>query len=172
MRPVELTRVAGGILWRVTARGPRLAVVHRRRRGDWSIPKGRVEPGERWRSAALREVAEETGCRAAITHLAGAKLLVNRPDPKLVLYWHMRVVEEDAVALDGEVDEVAWLGWREALARLDHASDRALLARVAEPGGPGRRRALTSARLQRLVVVDGDAGGSLSRALGILARAA
>ena len=39
------------------------------RMGEWSLPGGRIEPGERAVDAALRELAEETGVTARITAL-------------------------------------------------------------------------------------------------------
>jgi 8-oxo-dGTP diphosphatase len=140
---MSLVRVAGGVLWReVRGGGRRLAVVHRPDRDDWSLPKGRLDEGEGWRRAALREVVEETGCQAALDRFAGAKLFVDRDRPKLVLYWHMRLVRDGALEDEGEVDEVAWLSTREALSRLDHASDRrlVLLSLADAPGGNGRSR--------------------------------
>ncbi|HVO20068.1 MAG TPA: NUDIX domain-containing protein [Anaeromyxobacter sp.] len=130
---MEAVRVAGGILWRRGREGPRLVLVHRRGRGDWGLPKGRVDAGEAWHEAALREVAEETGCAARISRFAGAKLLLARALPKLVLYWHMALVDEGDPDGD-EVDEVAWLSPRPALSRLDHGSDRRLLLRALSGG--------------------------------------
>ena len=46
--------------------GPEVAVVHRPRYDDWSLPKGKLDAGERWRDAALREVREETGMRCEL----------------------------------------------------------------------------------------------------------
>jgi 8-oxo-dGTP pyrophosphatase MutT (NUDIX family) len=155
-----LVRSAGGVVWRDGPRGRTLAVVHRPDRDDWSLPKGKLDAGEAWHRAALREVAEETGCRARLDRFAGGKLFVDRDVPKLVLYWHMQVLREGLPDDEGEVDEVAWLPPRQALARLDHASDRRLLLRAlaADPwrdrgrgaGGPPGRDAL-----RRLLVVDG-----------------
>ncbi|HUL59734.1 MAG TPA: NUDIX domain-containing protein [Anaeromyxobacteraceae bacterium] len=156
---MRLVRVAGGIVWRDTPAGPRIALVHRRRRDDWSLPKGRLEGGERWQDAARREIEEETGCEVRLERFAGAKLFVDRPEPKLVLYWHARVVRERGVD-GGEVDEVAWVSRREALGRLDHASDRRLLLRAmgalrrARGGRAPRRSPVT---LRDLVVVDSPA---------------
>jgi ADP-ribose pyrophosphatase YjhB (NUDIX family) len=181
---VNLTRVAGGILWRETPRGRQVAVVHRRRQGDWSLPKGRLESGERWRSAALREVAEETGCSAVIHHFAGAKLFVNRRRPKLVLYWHMGIVEEGAVEVDDEVDEVAWLSHRDALSILDDRSDRLLLVRARAIPRAGLEAtigpALTPGDMRQFLLVDGSYDDTrfagvleiVARAAGISARTA
>ncbi len=176
---MTLSRVAGGIVWRETSSGPRIAVVHRARRKDWSLPKGRLDTGETWLEAARREVAEETGCDVRIGRFAGAKLYVDRPRPKLVLYWHMRAIRQGVPVTDGEVDEVAWLSRREALSRLDHGSDRRLLLRALEEG-PFRAGQVRPARapapvgpdwLRRVVVVDSeDAAHAIPSFLGLIAR--
>jgi 8-oxo-dGTP diphosphatase len=158
---MEIVRAAGGVVWREEA--GRLALVHRPRHDDWSLPKGKLDPEESWHDAALREVAEETGCDARIARFAGAKLFLSRPTPKLVLYWHMRVVRDGDLEHEDEVDEVAWLSPRNALARLDHASDRQLLLRALtggtwrrSSGGPARGRVPGFDReaFRKLLVVD------------------
>jgi len=153
--------------------GPRIALVHRPRRGDWSLPKGRLDGREGWREAARREIAEETGCDVRLGRFAGAKLFVDRPVPKLVLYWHAQVVRQGPIE-PGEVDEVAWLSRREALSRLDHDSDRRLLVRALgdmREGGVDARAGRPD--LRRLVLVDSDeAGAHLPAVLGLLARLA
>ena len=135
---MTLARAAGGLLWRSDPDGPRIAIVHRSRRGDWSIPKGRLDAGERWEEAALREVQEETGCSARLVSFAGATSSMAGRRPKVVLYWHMALVREGKLECGDEIDEVKWLRPREALLRLDAASDRRLLAR-SPPGGLARR---------------------------------
>jgi len=177
---MTLSRVAGGILWRETSAGPRIAVVHRTRRKDWSLPKGRLDAGETWLQAARREVAEETGCDVRIGRFAGAKLYVDRPEPKLVLYWHMRAIRLGVPVTDDEVDEVAWLSRREALSRLDHGSDRRLLLRALKDdpfrAGQVHPRPWAPARfapdwLRTLVVVDSDeAENDVRSFLGLIAR--
>jgi 8-oxo-dGTP pyrophosphatase MutT (NUDIX family) len=157
---MDLVRAAGGVVWHEGPRGPRLALVHRPSRGDWSLPKGKLDEGEAWQDAALREIAEETGCEARLTRFAGAKLFLDRRVPKLVIYWHMRVTREGVLADDQEVDEVAWLSPREALSRLDHWSDRRLLLRALSGGalrrGSGRPVETGRGReaLRKLLVLD------------------
>ena len=124
-----LIRAAGGILWRSTAQGPQLAVVHRTRQGDWTLPKGKLEPGERWEEAALREVREETGYFAELASFATLSFYTSRRGPKLVLYWHMVAAGESAPPDVSEVDEVAWLSPSDAARRID-GRDRTVLARA------------------------------------------
>jgi 8-oxo-dGTP pyrophosphatase MutT (NUDIX family) len=124
---VEIVRTAGGILWRPGPRAPRLAVIHRPRQGDWTLPKGKLEAGESWHGAALREVFEETGCTARLTTFAGATCYDVRRGLKVVLYWNMDVVRQGALEHLDEVDEVLWLPPDAALKRLDHARERRLV---------------------------------------------
>lgn len=149
---MALIRAAGGLLWRAGPGGPQLALVHRPRRGDWTLPKGKLAPGERWEAAALREVREETGFPARITAFAASCLYRSRRGPKLVLYWHMVLAGRGASPQGDEVDAVAWVAPAEALRRLDRPRDRAVVARAAlerprlaspgrSPPGTGRRAA-------------------------------
>jgi len=174
---VKLVRAAGGIVWRVEQGKPRIAVVYRPRRGDWSLPKGKLDGGESWKDGARREIAEETGCEVRLGRYAGAKLHLDRPQPKLTLYWHARLLREGPLPSQDEVDEVAWLSRREALDRLDHASDRRLLLWAlgddARAGAwDGRRARVAPEALSSLVVVDSrKAAEALPDVLGMIARA-
>jgi 8-oxo-dGTP diphosphatase len=118
---------AGGILWRRAGEVAELAVIHRPRHGDWSLPKGKRDPGESWQETALREVLEETACRAEIERFAGGTVYTVRGAPKVVLFWHMAVAEEGLFAPNDEVDLVEWLTPAVALERLDHETERRLL---------------------------------------------
>ena len=125
---MDFIRAAGGLLWRQGQDGRRrLAVVHRPHRRDWSLPKGKLEDAEPWDRAALREVHEETGCEARIASFAGVVHYVPRRTPKVVVFWHMELVKEGPLEHLEEVDEVMWLTREEALKRLDHDTERALL---------------------------------------------
>jgi 8-oxo-dGTP diphosphatase len=122
-----LIRAAGGLLWRTTADGREIALVHRPRYGDWSLPKGKVQDAESLESAALREVAEETGCHATLGAPAGATSYRHDGKPKTVWFWHMEYAGEIGAPDRTEVDRVEWMSLGEALRRLDHENEIALL---------------------------------------------
>jgi 8-oxo-dGTP pyrophosphatase MutT (NUDIX family) len=125
-----VVRAAGGILWRPGPDGrPEIAVVHRPRYDDWSLPKGKLDDGETHEEAALREVREETGfrCRrgapAGVTEYADAK-----GRPKVVRYWEMEPIAGEFEPT-AEVDELRWLSVPEARRLLTYDHDRELLKR-------------------------------------------
>jgi 8-oxo-dGTP diphosphatase len=144
----ELVEAAGGLVWRLGRDGPKLAVIHRPKRQDWSLPKGKLESGERFTEAALREVEEETGCRARLESFAGYTLYRSRRGPKLVLFWHMVVDEVGRFEPNDEVDQVEWLTPEEALRRLDHASEQRLVRRAGIPKEVSGRRGTSSGRVR------------------------
>ncbi|WP_037573951.1 NUDIX hydrolase [Phaeacidiphilus oryzae] len=123
----ELIRAAGVLLWRPGADGSReIALVHRPKYDDWSFPKGKLDPGEDWAAAALRETWEETG----LTVRLGARLpsthYLSRGRPKEVRYWAAEPAD-GAFQPNPEVDELVWVSPGEALTRLTYPYDRALL---------------------------------------------
>lgn len=131
----DLVRAAGGLVWRSPARD-RLALVRRERHGgDWSLPKGKLEPGEAWEAAALREVEEETGWRARPLGFAGTVRYLAGGRPKEVRFWHMLAEEKGDAQPDGEVAEVRFVSPEEALRLLTHETERQLL-REAVAGTP------------------------------------
>ena len=134
---MAIVRAAGGVLWRLDSVRPRLALVHRPRHDDWSLPKGKLADREGWEEAALREVEEETGCRGRITTFAGATFYVPRRTPKIVLYWHMDLEREGPLDAGDEIDEVVWLEPGEALSKLDYGPERRLVERALLRSPPG-----------------------------------
>src|SRR5262249_23607669 len=111
-------RAAGGLVWRDLPRGRLLAVIHRPRYDDWSLPKGKLHKHESWLEAALREVEEEIGYRTRAERFAGAIAYPVDGRPKTVMFWHMTILAESREQRDDEADEVAWLTVDEARARL------------------------------------------------------
>jgi 8-oxo-dGTP diphosphatase len=121
----EEVRAAGGL---VVIDG-KVAVVHRPRYDDWSLPKGKLEPGEGFEEAAVREIAEETGARARIVReLDSDRYTDNRGRPKLVRWYLMDVDDPGEFTPDDEVDELRWLAPERARDLVSYDHDRALLS--------------------------------------------
>lgn len=115
-------------MWKQTPEGRKVAVVHRARYDDWSLPKGKMNEGESWEAAAEREVKEETGCDARITGFAGSVSYEVKGRPKVVRFYTMEVLGESVFVPSEEVREVVWLLPGEALKRLDYKAERDLLS--------------------------------------------
>ena len=119
----QMIRAAGGVLWRSSeSRAVEVALVHRPRYDDWSLPKGKLRRGEHPLVTACREVAEETGVQA----VAGKRLDVEHYDtalgPKAVEYWAMQG-PDGPFTPTAEVDRLAWLPLTDACGRLDYQRD-------------------------------------------------
>jgi 8-oxo-dGTP diphosphatase len=129
-----MIRAAGGVVWRAGSHGPVLALVHRPHHGEWRLPKGKLEKGESWEEAALREVREETGCEARVTSFAGAVHYSSARGPKIVLFWNMELVRAGGrIDLD-EVDDVAWLPPAAAARLVDRERERRIIAIAGKAG--------------------------------------
>jgi 8-oxo-dGTP diphosphatase len=129
-KPTEdVIEAAGGLLWRESPNGRELALVHRRRYDDWSLPKGKRDPGERWQDTALREIHEETGCKAELVSFAGSTAYTVRGVSKIVLFWNMTLVEDCLFTPNEEVDQLAWFPLDRALDKLSYPTEKALLNR-------------------------------------------
>lgn len=123
----------GGVVWRPVPDGGGLevVVVHRPRKGDWSLPKGRVKPGEDVAAGARREVEEETGLVCAPgSVLPPVSYVDRRGRRKEVRFWAMEPVALGRRAGD-EVDEVRWLPLERAIELVDKRRDREVLASFA-----------------------------------------
>lgn len=131
----SVIQAAGGLLWRETETEQQVAVMHRQRYDDWSLPKGKLHKGEAWEAAALREVEEETDCQVRLGDFAGCTCYEHDGRPKVVLYWHMSVIQESGFVPDEEVDRLVWLFPEVALEVLSHDGERELLTKAKEKRG-------------------------------------
>src|SRR5919106_1615180 len=127
-------RAGGGIVWRTGKNGVvEIALVHRPKYDDWTLPKGKPLPGETEEETAAREVEEETGMRCVMERPIGRIHYVDRRGrPKTVRYWLMRPISGSFTPSD-EVDELRWLSLDQAEAILSYEHDRWLLQRFAHP---------------------------------------
>lgn len=130
-------RAAGAVVMR---KGGDVLLVHRPKYDDWSFPKGKLDPGEHAVTAAVREVAEETGLDVRLgPALSSQRYRMSNGRWKSVEYWTARVVGSDDVsryAVNDEIDAVEWIAWKDAARRLTYPYDRDTLAEAR----PLRRR--------------------------------
>jgi 8-oxo-dGTP diphosphatase len=123
MAEADVVRAAGAVVWRSGPSVAEVLLVHRPKYDDWSLPKGKREPGEHMLLNAVREVHEETG-----THVILGRRLRGTRYPvvagiKEVGYWAAQAVRTDPEAVpNAEVDEIQWLPVEQAieLASYDH----------------------------------------------------
>jgi 8-oxo-dGTP diphosphatase len=127
-QPHDLIRAAGGVLFRTSRRGrDKVAVVYREARGDWTFPKGKLDEGESFEEAALREVVEETGISAVIRRFVGSTNYTHRKGrPKIVAYYLMEAISGE-FAPNEEVDELRWVTLDEAIELLTWDRDQELI---------------------------------------------
>ena len=129
MDPEEAeVKAAGGVI----LRDGRVAVVHRPRYDDWSLPKGKLDPGESWEECAVREVQEETGLHCTLgRELSSTSYTDRKGRAKVVRYWVMDIADDDGFTPDDEVDELRWVAPAEAAALLSYPHDAELIEEVA-----------------------------------------
>lgn len=118
-------RAAGVVLLRQGPNGPLVCVLHRPRQNDWSLPKGKLDPGESVVEAARRETIEETGCDVSLgIPLRTQRYRVMDNRMKTVEYWVGRErAGGPGFVPNREVDELRWLPPEAAMATLTYPRD-------------------------------------------------
>jgi 8-oxo-dGTP diphosphatase len=139
-------RAGGGVVWRRTSdadgeEGVEVAIIHRPRYDDWSLPKGKLASGESDLEGAVREVLEETGYHVRVGRPLGEtrydKRSMGGSRPKVVRWWAMQA-EEGTFSPTREVDDLLWLSLADASERLSRNHDREVLERFARGAQPAR----------------------------------
>lgn len=120
---------------RTAKKGPKVLLVHRPNYNDWSFPKGKLDPGEKFKHAAHREVLEETGydCKLHKPSLPSLFYEDGKGRSKEVRYWMMTSMAGEFEPND-EVDLIAWVRWDKVVDRLTYAKDRAFFLDVIKSG--------------------------------------
>ncbi len=165
-------RASGGVLWRPGPDGPEVALVHRPRYDDWSLPKGHVEPEENPVVAGLREVVEETGFSARFVRAVGQvsydvpRRKRHGPGGKTVRkrvgYWSA-LAGSGEFAANEETDELRWLPVKAATALLTYPIDRRVLRAFGKQ--PSSTATLLLVRHAKAGRKQGYRGDDLSRPL-------
>jgi broad specificity phosphatase PhoE/8-oxo-dGTP pyrophosphatase MutT (NUDIX family) len=129
----KIVLAAGGVLWRPGHResAPDVAVIHRPRYDDWSLPKGKVDPGETEPVTAVREVFEETGHHVQLGRRIATVSYPIDPRTKKVQYWSARSIG-GSFAPNNEVDDLIWVSAAAAIKKVSYAYDRKVLRRWAK----------------------------------------
>jgi 8-oxo-dGTP diphosphatase len=124
-----IIRAAGAVLWRYSAsKKIEIALVHRPRYDDWSLPKGKVEEKESHIACAYREVLEETGYASIFGPQIGQAMYKVPEGKKVVRYWSAQAVGEPVGTIDkNEIDEILWLEVKEARKKLTLDDDKAIV---------------------------------------------
>ena len=123
-----LIQAAGAVLWRKSDISQlEIAVIHRPRYDDWSLPKGKVESGESHISAGYREIQEETGYESTFGPEIGTVVYKLEGSPKEVRYWAAAATIKTGTPNPKEVDEVLWLAPDKAKEKLTNKDDRAIV---------------------------------------------
>lgn len=129
-------RAAGGVVWRPSSQddaGLEVLVVHRDRYDDWSFPKGKLDPGESWEQAAVREVFEETGVVGVLgEELATTDYVDHRGRTKRARYWSMQVAADVGFTADDEISRRRWLPVGEVAETLTYPRDAPVLESFVE----------------------------------------
>ena len=123
-RMSDQVEAAGGVV----TRDGRVLLVHRPRYDDWTLPKGKLDPGESFEDAAIREVEEETGLRCRLLEELPPTHYEVSGRPKIVRYWQMEPEGEAEFVPNDETDELRWLPPDDALSLLTYDRDREVVA--------------------------------------------
>jgi 8-oxo-dGTP diphosphatase len=125
------------LLWREIAAGEiEIALVHRPRYDDWSLPKGKIDENETALACAYREVFEETGIKARFTRQLGAVEYEDNGAQKRVKYWVAQALGASDFVANEEVDQLRWLNPTDSIELATHQSDKEMIERFLEIEGP------------------------------------
>lgn len=126
-----IIQAAGAVVWRKEKKNIKILLIHRPRRNDISLPKGKLDPGEAAPEAAVREILEETGYRVHLGPPVDTVEYLTDIGPKLVNYWSAEVNDDDfkrnKFLPNEEVSEIEWVSPKKAIRKLTYTRDKDVL---------------------------------------------
>jgi len=128
---------AGAVCWRIVEGKPKVLLVYRTAHQDFSLPKGKVDPGETLPETAVREIHEETGLAVSLgAPLGTVEYRLPSGRDKVVHYWSAEV-DDHALELakftpNDEIAALEWLSLGKARRKLSYAHDIDVLDRFHE----------------------------------------
>jgi 8-oxo-(d)GTP phosphatase len=123
-------RAAGVVVLKGPASKPKVLIIHRPHRRDWSLPKGKLDNGEHVVAAAVRECDEESGIIPILSVPLGQQSYRTLGRDKTVDYWRARIGRHVRFAPDDEVDKILWVAPDEARRMLSYSRDADYLDRA------------------------------------------
>ena len=129
---------AGGIVFRKKKR-PEIAVVQLRKYPHWVLPKGKLKRNEKPRSAAKREVVEETGHNVSVQEFLGAIAYESSGRSKVVQFWRMKADGDAIRGPASDIREVRWLSVKKALETLSLPREQIFLRHALAPAETKKR---------------------------------
>ena len=128
----DAVHAAGVVLLREVDGQQSVLAVHRPHRQDWSLPKGKLEPGEHVIAAAIRECDEETGHQIVLGARLPSQQYVAMRRPKHVDYWVATSARDEGFIPHDEIDDIVWIPVADARQGLTYAADADLVERAAQ----------------------------------------
>lgn len=122
---------AGAVVWRKSPKGvTEVAIIHRPKYDDYSLPKGKIEPNEALISCAFREVFEETNLTTQFGPFLGEVEYFSPDGLKRVSYWSAKSIgEENIFKPNNEVDKLIWSPLSKAIDKLTSETDKEIIGR-------------------------------------------
>lgn len=119
---------AGSVIWRKVNGEVQIALVHRPRYDDWSLPKGKQDPGESTIACAYRETLEETNLKVSFGPYIGDIEYFVADGLKQVFYWSARLADDSPkFHPNDEVDALEWYSINDAVEKVTRDSDREII---------------------------------------------